>query len=131
MQWRFLTSPSNFTKFAAATLTASAFTGWLAMKLLVPAQGSSDKEELTRDEAMVRAMIDNAKSSTWQENLENAAMAQERFVLPGYGNHSSQQEQFLQEMSEKSNKLMEEKEAEKRKRQENVEIFSVGVWRKD
>ena len=41
------------------------------------------KSEVTRNEAQLAAMVENAKKSSWQENLHNAADAQHRFMLPG------------------------------------------------
>ena len=38
---------------------------------------------MTRNEAQLHAMVENAKKSSWQENLHNAADAQHRFMLPG------------------------------------------------
>jgi hypothetical protein len=36
---------------------------------------------VSHNESLVRAMIENAKSSSPRENLENAAMAQKNFML--------------------------------------------------
>ncbi len=36
---------------------------------------------MTHNEALVRAMVENAKSLSPKENLENAAMAQKNFML--------------------------------------------------
>ena len=46
-------------------------------------EGSSTQSEVTRNEAQLAAMVENAKKSSWQENLHNAADAQHRFMLPG------------------------------------------------
>lgn len=40
------------------------------------------KEKMSFEEARLIAMLENAKESSWQENLENVADAQERFILP-------------------------------------------------
>lgn len=37
------------------------------------------------NQAMVSAMIEAARSSTWQENLENVAEAQDRFMFGSNG----------------------------------------------
>lgn len=36
---------------------------------------------MSHNESIVRAMVENAKSSSLRENLENAAMAQKNFML--------------------------------------------------
>ena len=41
------------------------------------------KQKITMDEARLIAMLENAKESSWQQNLENAVHAQEQFMLPG------------------------------------------------
>ena len=41
------------------------------------------KQKMTLHEARLIAMLENAKESSWQENLENAVEAQEQFMLPG------------------------------------------------
>mmetsp|Transcript_32772 Transcript_32772/g.33123 ORF Transcript_32772/g.33123 Transcript_32772/m.33123 type:complete len:151 (+) Transcript_32772:2-454(+) len=41
------------------------------------------KQKMTIEEARLIAMLENAKESSWQENVENAVDAQEHFVLPG------------------------------------------------
>jgi hypothetical protein len=38
---------------------------------------------MTLERARLQAMIENAKESTWKENIANATFAQERFMLPG------------------------------------------------
>lgn len=46
---------------------------------------------MSLQEAQLRAMIENARTSTWQENLDNAATANERFMLPGRRPHDDQE----------------------------------------
>mmetsp|Transcript_274 Transcript_274/g.370 ORF Transcript_274/g.370 Transcript_274/m.370 type:complete len:188 (-) Transcript_274:134-697(-) len=46
---------------------------------------SPDKKKrniMSNDELLVRAMVENAKSSTMKENLENAYLAHKNFMLP-------------------------------------------------
>ena len=38
---------------------------------------------MTPGEAQLAAMRENAKNSSWRQNLDNAADAQHRFMLPG------------------------------------------------
>lgn len=43
----------------------------------------ANNDGVTPHEAQLVAMLENAKSSSWQQNLRNAADAQDRFMLPG------------------------------------------------
>ncbi|EJK56164.1 hypothetical protein THAOC_24002, partial [Thalassiosira oceanica] len=47
------------------------------------AAGGRQGAATTPEEAQLRAMLENARESTWRENLENAADAQGRFMMPG------------------------------------------------
>mmetsp|Transcript_13092 Transcript_13092/g.24607 ORF Transcript_13092/g.24607 Transcript_13092/m.24607 type:complete len:149 (+) Transcript_13092:93-539(+) len=42
---------------------------------------TSSETEISQNESLVRAMVENAKSSSPRENLENMAMAQKNFML--------------------------------------------------
>jgi hypothetical protein len=67
-----------------------------------------DKRPLTLEQARLRAMIENAKSSTWQENLNNALVAQEKFML---GNERGEKNpKFMKEIDQRSHQLMEEQQ---------------------
>jgi hypothetical protein len=86
------------------------------------------QDDMTRDEAMLRAMIENAKSSTWQENIENASMAQSRFMLPGSsssGSEKDHQERFIKDISQRRDEMMEREKNRKRIEKERVERFST------
>ncbi len=50
-------------------------------KNLYSTRRENNSESMSEDESIVRAMIENAKSSSPLENLENAAMAQKNFML--------------------------------------------------
>lgn len=129
----FTTNNAKFAKFAIATVAASSALGWMALQLVqsAPPSNNNDKNsKMSQDEAMVRAMIQNAQSSTWQENVENAVMAQERFVLPGRGN-SQDQERFLQDISKKRNEIMrKQQEFEQQEEKDQTEIFTT-TWKKE
>jgi hypothetical protein len=76
-------------------------------------------KSISRHEAQVQAMIENARNSSWRQNLENAVDAQERFVLPN--RHSNVEEnvpEYLQRIDERSKEILivqEEAEREKEK----------------
>jgi hypothetical protein len=73
---------------------------------------------LTPEAARVRAMIDNAKESTWRENLSNAAEAHRHFVLPpGHVNNnpgktSRETSNLLRNIEKRSEKLLYEQQKE-------------------
>ena len=65
--------------------------------------------EMSRDESLLRAMIDTAKNSTAKENLENAAMAQKNFVLGQFNESDShmdgQDQAYLQRIAKRSDQI--------------------------
>lgn len=133
MNRRFL-SDQHFAKFAAGIMVSFGFAGALTLKLVAqppPAESRGSVEDMTRDEAMLRAMIENAKTSTWQENIENASMAQSRFMLPGSassGSEKDRQDRFIHDISQRRDEIMEREEARKREEKERVERFST--WKR-
>jgi hypothetical protein len=71
---------------------------------------------LTIEQARLRAMIENAQQSTWQENLDNALVAQEKFML---GNERGEREpEFMKKIEARSQELMQQA---KQKRQLDLE----------
>jgi hypothetical protein len=86
---------------------------------------------MTSDEAMLHAMIENAKTSTWQENIENASMAQSRFMLPGStssGDEKDRHDRFINDITHRRDEIMEQEEARKKEEKERVERFST--WKR-
>lgn len=57
--------------------------------------------ELTLEQARVLAMIENAQASTWRENINNATVAQERFMLPGRTPRDEQGQNVVPEFMKK------------------------------
>lgn len=132
MNRRFL-SDQNFPKFAVGIMASFGIAGALTLKLVAqpPPESRGNVEDVTKDEAMLRAMIENAKTSTWQENIENASMAQSRFMLPGStssGSEKDRQDRFINDISQRRDEIMEREEARKRKEKERVETFST--WKR-
>ena len=136
-------SGTNFAKFAAATFGASIGLGYACLHYVermnpnatadVNANAASDAPP-SRDEALVRAMIQNAKESSWQENLSNAIMAQERFVLPerhpardsgvgeqGQSKQANSRDLFVRKIVERSDRWLEEQQAEAKRRKQQRE----------
>ena len=136
-------SGTNFAKFAAASFGASIGLGYACLLYVermnpnatadVNANAASDAPP-SRDEALVRAMIQNAKESSWQENLSNAIMAQERFVLPerhpardsgvgeqGESKQTNSRDLFVRKIVERSDRWLEEQQAEAKRRKQQRE----------
>ena len=143
----------HFSKFAAVTFGASIRLGYACLLCVerinpnatadIHTNATSDASP-SRDEALVRAMIQNAKESSWQENLRNAVMAQERFVLPerqlaritdgvehGESKEANPRDLFVQKIVARSDRWLQEQHAEQARRQkqqrDDAESFST-AW---
>ncbi|KAL7475986.1 hypothetical protein ACHAW6_001877 [Cyclotella cf. meneghiniana] len=78
---------------------------------------TSSPPPLTPHEAKVSAMIENARKSTWRENLDNAADAHQRFVLPDHDiDQDGELPQYVKRIDERSQELMLEEEERRKKR---------------
>ena len=65
---------------------------------------------MSQDERLVRAMIENAKSSTMKENLENAAIAQNAFMLIPFDEsvtNDIKNQKLIQRIVQRSNNIRE------------------------
>lgn len=127
---RRLLSGNNFPKFVVGTSLATGLACYVCFLFAENRNPSSLRSSggdanspsraMSGDEALVRAMIENAKESSWQENLANALDAHERFVLPGQQGQA--QPEFVDKIVERSDRMIEEqrhRQREKeRKRQE-------------
>ena len=67
-----------------------------------------DNTQMSQHEAQLKAMIENAKQSTWRENLENAVDAQERFVLPNRDSSGEDVPEYVRRIDERSREMLEE-----------------------
>lgn len=58
---------------------------------------ASSAKDISHNESLVRAMVENAKSSSIRENLENMAMAQKNFMLVPFvkSNAEEEREQYV------------------------------------
>ena len=63
------------------------------------------KQLMSAEEARLRAMVENAKESTWKENLDNAAAAHANFMLPGRSNGMPD---FMANIDRKSQEILKE-----------------------
>lgn len=68
--------------------------------------------KVTPQEAQLAAMLENAKQSSWQENLRNANDAQQRFMLPGRDvDEGKDAPEYVKRIDERSGEILrEEKE---------------------
>ena len=89
--------------------------------------------EPTRHEAQLAAMLENAKNSSWKENLENAADAQQRFMIPGSDRSEGGKEatpEFVKRIGERSDEIMREgKERADKEREEEKDPSRTRFWR--
>lgn len=80
------------------------------------------KQKMTLDEARLIAMLENAKESSFKDNLENAYHAQEQFVLPG---RQRKEPKFMDKIEQRSKEIIQNQhdklDEEKRKREEEGE----------
>ena len=73
----------------------------------------------TRNEAQLAAMLENAKKSSWQDNLRNAADAQDRFMLPGRDVDSGRDApEYIKRIDKRSEEILQTQEEEKNKANE-------------
>lgn len=61
------------------------------------------KEKMSFEEARLIAMLENAKESSWQQNLENAVDAQNQFMLP---NQQQENPDFIGRINKRSLEIL-------------------------
>lgn len=83
------------------------------------------KEKMSMEEARFIAMVKDAKESSWQENLENAASAQDRFMLPGRQRDSPK---FMNKIDRRSKQIM-KKQHEEIDREKAEEDTTTTFWK--
>jgi len=120
---------NNFAIFATGSMAASMVAGWVCLSYIQdpnnqkqnpyllqqnqqPATILDDKSNnrvRSREEYRLQAMVENALNSTWQQNLDNAFQAQERFMLPG--RHEGQaQPKFVDQIDRRAEELLKKQE---------------------
>lgn len=108
----------RFPAFVVGTLGGSLAIGWVSWSLFkrnfvideIDAPGKGQRARTLR-EAQLQAMIENAASSTWQENLDNAMQAQTRFMLP---NRRHSEPAFVRKIDERSREILRQDETKTR-----------------
>lgn len=82
------------------------------------------KQPMSLEEAKLRAMIENAQTSSWQENLENASSAQAQFMLPG---RPMKKPDFMEQIDKRSVEIMNEQHAQVEKEKQRRPT-STRIW---
>ncbi len=70
---------------AVATVGTTTMTGMVLLKATDKNPFSGQRRPLSTQEAHFRAMVEEAKESTWRENIEIVAMAQEHSMMMSEG----------------------------------------------
>lgn len=68
----------------------------------LPPENSLHDRKMSVEEARLVAMVENAKASTWKENLQNAVDAQDQMMLPGRRKKPA----FVHKIEERALKLL-------------------------
>mmetsp|Transcript_4858 Transcript_4858/g.6324 ORF Transcript_4858/g.6324 Transcript_4858/m.6324 type:complete len:126 (+) Transcript_4858:1-378(+) len=97
---------------------------------------SANDKVMSRNEAILHAMIQNAKESDWRTNLSNASLAHHRFVLPGQHpsheqgseKHKQEEDEFVRKLMERSDRVMEEQREEVEKKRLKVQDAKVETF---
>ena len=87
---------------------------------------SSDDTNVSLEEAQLAAMLENAKKSTWQENLRNASDAQDRFMLQNIEDDGIGTPEYVKKIHDRSKEILRDEE---RKREETKNFSSSRFWK--
>ena len=85
--------------------------------------------KMSLDEARLIAMLENAKESSWRENLENAVGAQEQFMLPG---RQRKEPEFMDRIERRSIEILRnqhEKVDEEERRTSEESADETSFWK--
>ena len=73
---------------------------------------------LTVQEAHFRAMIEDARESTWKEKWDTVAMAQEQLMVPGSRRNPEKAAEFVEKINARSKEIVERDQEQWRQRKE-------------
>ena len=95
------------------------------------AQQSTPSANVTPQEAQLVAMLENAKNSSWQDNLRNAADAQARFILPGRDvDEGKETPEYIQKIVDRSEEILKEDKARMEKEiEESKDPYKSRFWK--
>lgn len=88
-------------------------------------RAASDNTNVSLEEAQLTAMLENAKNSTWQENLRNASDAQDRFMLPNEDDGIGTPE-YVKKINDRSQEILRDEE---RRREVAKDFSSSRFWK--
>ena len=141
-------SDKNFPTFVAASLLSSCMVGWICFEGVSRTKptsfdeysndhtfGQKQQNSMSRDEAMVRAMIENARDSSASENISNAILAHERFVLPEQirsrnqmtKNDKDEEERLVNKIVQRSDDILNRHRRQKELKDDD-QRYSSGKW---
>lgn len=114
-------NPKTFPKVALAVVVSSSVLGFGLLQIvdrkreanMKMVYSDGNEETMSHNESLVRAMIENAKSSSPRENLENAAMAQKNFMLVQFDKsvaEGNKDKEFLQQLAKRSEEIRNNKD---------------------
>jgi hypothetical protein len=117
---------SNPGGLTIALLGGTTFAGIALLKLLDDDTRymRDPKEKMSFEEARLIAMLENAKESSWQQNLENAVDAHEKFMLP---NSKPDVPDFMNKIDQRSKQILEDQHKKiemKKMRKETTKFWS-------
>ena len=92
---------------------------------------NTESADVTPQEAQLVAMLENAKNSSWQDNLRNAADAQVRFMLPGRDvDEGRDKPAYIKRIADRSEEILqEERERKKKEEEERNDPFRSRFWK--
>ncbi|KAL3767884.1 hypothetical protein ACHAW5_010127 [Stephanodiscus triporus] len=89
-------------------------------------------EMMTMNGAQLAAMLENAKNSSWRDNLRNAGDAQQRFMLPGLDvDDGNDAPEYVKKIDERCRAILrDERERLERERNDELDTSSgTRFWR--
>ena len=97
----------------------------------IETQQSTPSADVTPQEAQLAAMLENAKNSSWQDNLRNAADAQVRFMLPGRDvDEGNEKPEYIKRIVDRSEEILKEDKARKEKEiEESNDPYRSKFWK--
>lgn len=130
------THPLTVTGATVGGFTVTGLVSWSVLEWFERRRGDSATNDqknmpMSLEEARLRAMIENAQTSSWQENLENASSAQEQFMLPG---RPHRKPNFMEKIDKRSVEIMkaqhdELEDEQKRQKERDKQIdTSTRMW---
>ena len=131
---RFVTAVDTYPfSMAVATVGTTTMTGFVLMKATEKTSSVQQRRPLSTREAHFRAMIEDAQESTWRENLENAAMAQEHtMMVNGVKGDQAVASSFLKKIDARSRKILRQDQEfwkQKKEFEKQKEVFATTtIW---